>query len=663
MNVHSGWCTAVTSVHSYMADSSRTPHRARQFTTTSNLLRIFVAMSLLFIVNFATWNVCGLSDVDKQHIAGFDSERYGLDIVAIQETKVCDFSETILPNGYKLLMFKQTTSVHGGLGFIISKRFFPYVCSWTQISDRVVYLDLILPAKTVNKSPCHVRIVNCHSPTLPRSIQNPAIIEQFYDELTTSVQVPSRYEVFVAGDFNAKLGKRTLSDVENGYSENMGKYGVGRRNENGERLLNFLISNKMFAANTGFQHSSRHITTRTGTIRDSRSRNGTRRYYSQIDYVLCKSRSKVLLQDSRAYAGSRLNAAFYTDHKIVCARLDFSQRSKLYKKSRSAAKKFNTTALICSKAVESDFKAKLTEQLNKPTTVTGDDVTSKFNGLFNSLKTTAAETVGYKEPNKKSHHTSDPVVVSLVEERRKLLNQLNNNDTNRDQSDLKRRLNRLKLENKKRLKELRTEHGNKLAHQINSTDDSRKMFEAMRLLNNGDKKSDSVAVFNKQEQLVANDADKADIVREWFKEHYTGDEPPLKPFDGIPRPLNSPITPEEVKAAAKCLKNGKAVGPDNIPNELLKHASDEFYKQYAELVNEAFERHEHVNSFTEGYLTPLQKPGKPRGPCKSLRPLCLLNGTRKILSMVTLKGPRPQKSCHINSKNMILQPYEVNQTP
>ena len=641
-----GWCTAVTSVHSYMADSSRTPHRARQFTTTSNLLRIFVAMSLLFIVNFATWNVCGLSDVDKQHIAGFDSERYGLDIVAIQETKVCDFSETILPNGYKLLVFKQTTSVHGGLGFIISKRFIPYVCSWTQISDRVVYLDLILPAKTVNKSPCHVRIVNCYSPTLPRSIQNPAIIEQFYDELTTSVQVPSRYEVFVAGDFNAKLGKRTLSDVENGYSENMGKYGVGRRNENGERLLNFLISNKMFAANTGFQHSSRHITTRTGTIRDSRSRNGTRRYYSQIDYVLCKSRSKVLLQDSRAYAGSRLNAAFYTDHKIVCARLDFSQRSKLYKKSRSVAKKFNTTALICSKAVESDFKAKLTEQLSKPTTVTGDDVTSKFNGLFNSLKTTAAETVGYKEPNKKSHHTSDPVVVSLVEERRKLLNQLNNNDTNRDQSDLKRRLNRLKLKNKKRLKELRTEHGNKLAHQINSTDDSRKMFEAMRLLNNGDKKSDSVAVFNKQEQLVANDTDKADIVREWFKEHYTGDEPPLKPFDGIPRPLNSPITPEEVKAAAKCLKNGKAVGPDNIPNELLKHAPDEFYKQYAELVNEAFERHEHVNSFTEGYLTPLQKPGKPRGPCKSLRPLCLLNGTRKILSMVTLRRIQDQTAAY-----------------
>ena len=71
---------------------------------------------------------------------------------------------------------------------------------------------------------------------------------QFCDEL--SVKLPSRFEVFVVGDCNAKLGKRTFSDIESGYSENMGKYGVCRRNENGERLLNFLISNKMYAAIT-----------------------------------------------------------------------------------------------------------------------------------------------------------------------------------------------------------------------------------------------------------------------------------------------------------------------------------------------------------------------------------------------------------------------------
>ena len=82
-----------------------------------------------------------------------------------------------------------------------------------------------------------------------------------------------------------------------------------------------------------------------------------------------------------------------------------------------------------------------------------------------------------------SHHTSDPLVVSMVDERHKLLNQLNDNPDN-DQSDLKRRLNKLRNNIKKRLKELKTEYGDRLANQINSMDDSRKMFESMRLLNN-----------------------------------------------------------------------------------------------------------------------------------------------------------------------------------
>ena len=98
------------------------------------------------------------------------------------------------------------------------------------------------------------------------------------------------------------------------------------------------------------------------------------------------------------------------------------------------------------------------------------------------------------------------------------------------------------------------------------------------------------------------------MVQDWFNKHSSGDEPAFAPFEGEPRPLNSPITAVEVKTAAKRLKNGRAVRPDNIPKELLKHAPDEFYRQYADLVDEAFERHEHVNSFTEGYLTPLN-PG------------------------------------------------------
>ena len=167
------------------------------------------------------------------------------------------------------------------------------------------------------------------------------------------------------------------------------------------------------------------------------------------------------------------------------------------------------------------------------------------------------------------------------------------------------------------------------------------LFRSMFLFMHG-----TISVHNASKQLVENDREKAVIVKEWFKKHYTEDEPALQPFEGEPRPLNCPISVEEVETAAKRLKNGKAVGPDNIPNELLKNAPGIFYRLYADYVNDAFTNHNHVASFSEGYLTPLQKPDKPRGPCTSLRPLCLLNGTRKILSMITLRRIQNQVAAY-----------------
>jgi hypothetical protein len=169
----------------------------------------------------------------------------------------------------------------------------------------------------------------------------------------------------------------------------------------------------------------------------------------------------------------------------------------------------------------------------------------------------------------------------------------------------------------KHLKELETAHANLLADTINSTDDTRRMYEASRVIS-GTKEAQPISVFIPEiSDLAFNDKNKVKIVKDWFLDHYTGNEPPLVPFTGVPLAFNSPITACEVEKAAKRLKNGKAVGPDELPNEYLKYTPPSFFDKYASLVNESFEKHEHVQSFTEGFLTPLQKPGKPKGPVHS----------------------------------------------
>ena len=53
-------------------------------------------------------------------------------------------------------------------------------------------------------------------------------------------------------------------------------------------------------------------------------------------------------------------------------------------------------------------------------------------------------------------------------------------------------------------------------------------------------------------------------------------------------------------------------------------------------INMMFEQHTVLESLGRGTLIALQKPRKPLGPLSSLRPIVLLNCTRKVISLVAL---------------------------
>ncbi|KAL5247848.1 hypothetical protein ACHWQZ_G019665 [Mnemiopsis leidyi] len=202
--------------------------------------------------------------------------------------------------------------------------------------------------------------------------------------------------------------------------------------------------------------------------------------------------------------------------------------------------------------------------------------------------------------------------------------------------ELKKSVNRIGRAIKKRMKVLETLWADRLAAEITLTDDSRAMFEAVRSLAKV-KDPKPIVVHNQDGIPVGKDKAKAHIIKEWYEKKFTGNEPPLAPFVGPPKPLDVPIKPIEVEVAAKALQNGKANGPDNTPNELLKYAGDSFYQIFATLVNKSFEENKFIDAVGECFITPLAKPGKPPGEEKSLRPLTLCNGARKLLSLITLK--------------------------
>ena len=86
-----------------------------------------------------------------------------------------------------------------------------------------------------------------------------------------------------------------------------------------------------------------------------------------------------------------------------------------------------------------------------------------------------------------------------------------------------------------------------------------------------------------------------------------------------------------------------------MPNELLKYvcAHSETAQWIANLLNVAVDGKIHLNDIGAGTLIPFQKPGKPQGPLSNLRSVVLLNGIRKLLSLILLKRFSPYTNSYI----------------
>ena len=581
---------------------------------------------------FITWNVCGLSKSIKRDNLANECLKYKMDIACLQETKSKLHEDLFLHNGYRLIIMEQRDSYHGGLGFIISPRMRDYVKSYSYISDRVAVLDLLIPTKS--GAPVHYRMVNAYGPTTPRAQSNPQAVIDFYQSLSHAINVPSRWEYYICGDFNSKLGKVSLEEsTETNISDHVGRYAVGRRNSNGEHLLNFLFEHDLFACNTAFQHPCRHMTTRTGWMKDWSRPNSkcTVPVYTQIDYILCRTRSKGVLQDARAYAGG---TSIYSDHKIVMVKVDLNTPYLIHRRKPSRIL-YDISHLTCNSDTQRAYKNTLDHKLaSVPEASESVGPSEKLRNLLDTVRSTAVEVVGTRRPQQRVCFSNDAVVVDLVAKRKLLRLQLNSN-TSEDRSQLRHLINTTQRSIQKRLTEVKACAAENLANTIALTDEARKMFEAVRVLNDS-KPSRPIVVHNSEGQVIASDQEKADTIKTWFETQFTGNEPSLLPFTGTPRPLNTPLSTHEVSSALAKLKNNRSCGPDSIPNELLKYAGDTFSSQLATIINECFETHTYINAIGESILTPLPKPGKPVGPPKSLRPLNLLNGVRKVLSIITL---------------------------
>ena len=99
--------------------------------------------------------------------------------------------------------------------------------------------------------PFNIMVIQACAPT---SNAEEAEVERFYEDLQDLLELtPKKDVLFIIGDGNAKVGSQETPGVT-------GKFGLGLRNEAGQRLTEFCQENALVIANTLFQqHKTLHM--------------------------------------------------------------------------------------------------------------------------------------------------------------------------------------------------------------------------------------------------------------------------------------------------------------------------------------------------------------------------------------------------------------------
>ena len=141
-----------------------------------------------------------------------------------------------------------------------------------------------------------ITIIQVYAPTV--NVEE-VEVERFYEDLQDLVELTPKDVLFIIGDWNAKVGNQEIPGVT-------GIFGLGIRNEAGQRLIEFCQENALVIAKTLFQQHKRRLYIWT-------SPDG--QHWNQIDYILCSQRWRSSIQSAETRPGADCGS----DHELLIA--------------------------------------------------------------------------------------------------------------------------------------------------------------------------------------------------------------------------------------------------------------------------------------------------------------------------------------------------------
>ena len=532
-----------------------------------------------------------------------------MDICSLQETKIIDPEASNAELQDYCFFFQENSDIWHGLGFAVRKQLSSCVKT-KKINDRISVLQLDIGDE--KKHP--ITVLNVHAPTA----QHEADRDIFFSALQNIYEkYKSESLVYIAGDFNSKVGSKEENEMSIGSHCKQQK-----RNAAGQRLVEFTEFNRMILCNTIFKHKECHKTTWT-----AKRKNGTCTQ-NQIDYIACPDRLKKMLMDARSYGGMKA----LSDHKIVIAKIALDHKYTMnIRKSRS-----NKQIVLDSRKLSSCEKTKKAyDKIVRENIIKIDPCgEGGWTKTVSMLMNVGQELLFRERTNSYKVRYDDEELVYMAKVQRDLHLQYNRCKSKAKIRRLKSMRNKIQKQMNKKIQALKNEMLQQKAIAVESCkDESGKMFKAAKELAGRDRQA--AVVNDKDGNNIVRPIDAAEAIKTFFESQMVNKDIEIfEEYIGQRKPLEKPIESNEVEKAFKKLKNGKAQGPDGPSSEMFKYAPKEFANHITEIIN--YEISNHIpTKIGLGELIPLQKPGKPKGPPKNLRPIVLLPIKRKVIASIT----------------------------
>jgi exonuclease III len=565
------------------------------------------------------WNVRSLGKVGKLANVTLEMKRMGVEIMGVSET--CWKGEgnftTKLPEsegGDRFRVFYSGGEINRkGVGVIVREEGVKSILMCEPISERIMIMRLKV-------TPINVLIVQIYAPCNEECEEEK---DNFYESLDQAIKdhKKGRECLMVMGDFNAKVGNNKEGNI-------VGPYGLGERNDNGDRLVNFCRRHNLFVTNTWFQQkrSAQHTwISPSGNIKN------------QIDYVLVDNRFRNGVQNSKSMPGADCES----DHNPVIVTMKI-RLQRIHKTKRAV--KFNLD-MLKKPEIRKAYRLRLENQLEEKGDEGGDSILNndgvphigmgenepenierEIEEIWYRLKEgigLVAEEICGKEQLTKNQHWMTTDILQKMKDRRECKRL-------KDEEGYKK----LKHEIQRLCREAKDKYFEDKCKEIEMLDKAHNQLLYKKIKELRPKSNRMMQIIkSKQGKCLI---EKKDIVERWaeyVEELYKDDDRDGNRDEVVMSAMVNElytISCGEVETVIKELPKGKACGNDNIAGELLQSMGEKGIEIMTRLINKIYKSGYIPEEFRKSIFVPIPKINRAQNCC-DYRTIALISHASKVL--------------------------------